>query len=142
MIHWGTMHPMSFSGQRLDTWQYDFFAFLLARDVGSPSRKVTPYPHAAMPTSGHVRGIRPLWCRPSNRHAAGVGLPPSVAGLHRLYSSMSHPLISPFTLQERNPHAAMACHRKKEALDPKMRNRPVLCKLHRERAGFIAVRIV
>ena len=134
---------MSFSGQRLDTWQYDFFAFLLARGVGSPSRKVTPYPHAATPTSGHVRGIRPLWCRPSNRHAAGVGLsPPSVAGLHRLYPPMSHPFISPFTLQEWNPHAAMACHRKKEALDPEMRNRPVLCKLHRERAGFIAVRIV
>ena len=104
MIRWGTMHPMSFSGQRLDTWQYDFFAFLLARGVGSPSRKVT-----------HIRTPQ----RPQ-----------------------ADMFISPFTLQEWNPHAAMACHRKKEALDPEMRNRPVPCKLHRERAGFIAVRIV
>ena len=141
MIRWGTMHPMSFSGQRLDTWQYDFFAFLLARGVGSPSRKVTHIrtpqrPQADMyEESGHY-GVGPPTVMPP------ASACPSVAGLHRLYPPMSHPFISPFTLQEWKPHAAMACHRKKEALDPEMRNRPVPCKLHRERAGFIAVRIV
>ncbi len=81
---------MSFSGQRLDAWQYDFFAFLLARGVGSPSRKVTHIrtpqrPQADMYEESGRYGVGPPTVMPP------ASACPSVAGLHRLYPPMSRP---------------------------------------------------
>ncbi|ETO97542.1 hypothetical protein HMPREF1494_2245 [Bifidobacterium sp. MSTE12] len=80
MIRWGTMHPMSFSGQRLDTWQYDFFAFLLARGVGSPSRKVTHIRTPQRPPadmyeeSGHYGVVPPTVMPPASACPLSSGL--------------------------------------------------------------------